>query len=192
MMRYFYIYILFLTAVTQGFSRAVTLKWNPVDDLILNYRVYWGTLSGDYLYSRDVGNRTEYKIENLQAGIRYYFSVTAIDYWGNESDYSNEVFTSGETVLPNKYDLAMNYPNPFNSGTTFDFTLPEDHAVEIAIYNTVGQKIAVLEQGDFQAGSHRTQWDGIDNSSRKVASGIYFCVFQAGKIRLTRQIVLLR
>ncbi|MBN1480992.1 T9SS C-terminal target domain-containing protein [candidate division KSB1 bacterium] len=193
MMRYFLLVILFFTVVTQVYSRAVTLKWNPVDDLILSYRIYWGTESGDYPYSRDVGDRTEYKIENLQTDIRYYFTVTAIDYWGNESDYSNEVSTSGqaELTLPEKYDL-MNFPNPFNSGTTFDFYLPEDHAIEIAIYNTVGQKIAVLEQGKFQAGSYRTHWDGVDDSSRKVASGIYFCIFQAGSIRLTRQIALLR
>ena len=142
----------------------------------------------------------------MQDGVKYYFSVTAIDYWGNESSYSNEVVTSGEDKpdvdpdpgtdpdpnVPTSYDLATNYPNPFNSGTFIDFTLPETSDIEISIYNAVGQKIAVLERGEFDAGYHKTHWDGLGLFNQPVASGSYFCIFQAGHIRLTRSITLLR
>jgi hypothetical protein len=207
----FTFFILFFAATSLAFPRSITLKWNPVDDEILNYRIYWGTSSGNYGASRDVGDRTEYSVTNLQDNVKYYFTVTAIDFWGNESGYSNEVVTSGEDnpnvdpepdpdpdpddpdpTMPTAYKLAMNYPNPFNSGTSFDFNLPEDNEIEISIYNAVGQKIAVLEQGEFAAGYHQTRWDGLDMYNQAVASGSYFCIFQAGHIRLTRAITLLR
>lgn len=202
-MRFIFLLLIF-AATSLAFSRSVTLKWNPVDDDILKYRIYWGTSSGNYGASRDVGDRTEYKVDDLIDGVKYYFSVTAIDYWGNESDYSNEVITSGEDnpdidpdpdpdpTLPDTYELAMNYPNPFNSGTTIDFSLPETNNIEISIFNAVGQKIAILEDGEFQAGYHQTRWDGLGLQNQPVASGSYFCIFQTGHIRLTRSITLLR
>ncbi len=205
----FFVFIIIFAATSLAFPRSITLEWNPVDDEVLNYRIYWGTSSGTYGASRDVGDRTDYTVHNLQDDVKYYFTVTAIDYWGNESDYSNEVITSGEDNpnvdpdpdpdpddpnpnLPTTYSLAMNYPNPFNSGTSIDFNLPEDNNIEISIYNAVGQKIAVLEQGEFPAGYHQTRWDGLDKYNQSVASGSYFCIFHAGHIRLTRSITLLR
>ena len=187
-----FICILLLFAVVPCFSRTVTLKWNPVDDVILNYRLYWGPSSRNYTEWRDVGDRTEYSLTDLQEGVRYYFVVTAIDYWGNESSYSNEVFSSGEITIPDKYELTLNFPNPFNSGTSFDFDLPEDSDIDIIIYNSVGQKVKILEQGQFSAGSYRTHWDGTDYANNNVSSGTYICALQAGKIRLTRSITLLR
>ncbi|MBN1466700.1 T9SS type A sorting domain-containing protein, partial [candidate division KSB1 bacterium] len=159
---------------------------------ILNYRLYWGPTSRTYTDWRDVGDRTEYTLNGLEEGVRYYFVVTAIDYWGNESTYSNEVHSAGEVVVPTRYELTINYPNPFNSGTSFDFDLPEEKAIDITIYNAVGQRIKVLEQGDFPAGSYQTHWDGTDFSDSMVSSGTYICALQAGKIRLTRTITLLR
>ncbi|MBN1558926.1 fibronectin type III domain-containing protein [candidate division KSB1 bacterium] len=187
-----YIFLLLLFIVTPCFSRAVTLQWNPVDDVIMNYRLYWGQSSRNYTDWRDVGDRTTYTLNELQEGVRYYFVVTAIDYWGNESGYSNEVHSSGEVVVPARYELKLNYPNPFNSGTSFDFDLPEDVTIDITIYNAVGQRIKVLEQGDFAAGSYRTHWDGTDFTNNMVSSGAYICALQAGVIRLTRSITLLR
>ena len=191
-MRFIFTFFILFICTTLIFARSVTLKWNPVDDEIMEYRIYWGIASGEYDYSRDVGDRTEYKLENLEDGVRYYFSVTAIDFWGNESDFSNEVFTSGEIKLPDAYQLTLNYPNPFNSGTSLNFNLPERNDIEIAIFNAVGQKIAILEQGEYAAGFYRTHWDGTDLNNRAVSSGTYFCVLQAGPIRLTRAITLLR
>ena len=187
-----YVFLLVVLLVTQCFSRTVTLKWNPVDDIIMNYRLYWGHASRNYTDWCDVGDCTEYTLNELQDGVRYYFSVTAIDYWGNESGYSNEVHSSGEIVVPDKYSLKSNYPNPFNSGTSFVFDLPEDNKIDIIIYNAIGQRIKVLEQGDFSAGSYQTHWDGTDFTESTVSSGTYICALQAGKIRLTRSITLLR
>jgi fibronectin type 3 domain-containing protein len=61
---------------------------------VQGYRVYYGTSSRTYLQNKgsgsNVGAATSYVVTNLTAGRTYYFSVTAYDAAGNESDYSSE------------------------------------------------------------------------------------------------------
>jgi hypothetical protein len=81
------------------FAGEASLSWDPpttntdgspLTDLN-GYIVYYGTESGNYSQSIDVGNVTTYTVINLTPGTTYYFAVTAYDTSGNESAYSNEV-----------------------------------------------------------------------------------------------------
>ena len=73
-------------------GQSVTLVWdaNPDPD-IAGYRVYYGTSSGNYTQSIDVGNVTTATISNLVPGQTYYFVVTDYNTAGLESLPSNEV-----------------------------------------------------------------------------------------------------
>jgi hypothetical protein len=62
---------------------------SPVSDLS-GYKLYYGTSSGDYTTSVDVGNTLSGYIVGLTSGITYYFAVTAYDESDNESTYSDE------------------------------------------------------------------------------------------------------
>jgi len=70
--------------------------------------------------------------------------------------------------------LEQNYPNPFNPETTIDFTLNHKSKVNLTIYNSKGQKIRLLYEGVKEKGTHSICWDGRDDNSKKVTSGIYF------------------
>ncbi|MFA5835281.1 MAG: cohesin domain-containing protein [Bacteroidota bacterium] len=72
-----------------------------------------------------------------------------------------------ETILT-EYSLQQNYPNPFNPSTTIRYGLPNRSSVRLVITNTLGQEVAVLTNGEKEAGYHEVEW--IAN----VASGIYF------------------
>ncbi|MDE0966096.1 MAG: T9SS type A sorting domain-containing protein, partial [Candidatus Latescibacteria bacterium] len=78
-----------------------------------------------------------------------------------------------EAALPDGYQLAQNYPNPFNTETTISFTLLESTPVELAVYNTSGQKVRTLVEGERAAGEHRMIWNGRDDKGAPVASGRY-------------------
>lgn len=74
----------------NAFAEDATLSWNPsAGPNLAGYSVYFGTSSGSYGTSIDVGNQTTYTVTGLGNGT-YYFAVTAYDTFGNQSDFSNE------------------------------------------------------------------------------------------------------
>lgn len=89
--------VLFLSLIFGSAEAAyVDLAWdsNPEPNLA-GYRVYYGTASGKYTNSIDVGKTTAYRLTGLSEGLRYYLAVTAYDTAGNESDLSEEVYAVG-------------------------------------------------------------------------------------------------
>jgi len=80
------------TAVHSATTNSATLQWtaNGESDLA-GYKVYQGTTLGSYGPGIDVGTVTTYTASNLQAGLTYYFAVTAYDTSGNQSPPSIEV-----------------------------------------------------------------------------------------------------
>ncbi|HBG46065.1 MAG TPA: hypothetical protein DDW94_03655 [Deltaproteobacteria bacterium] len=56
---------------------------------LAGYKVHYGTQSGAYSTTVDVGNVTSYNVASLSNG-SYYFAVTAYNTNGKESAYSNE------------------------------------------------------------------------------------------------------
>jgi hypothetical protein len=70
----------------------VTVAWDPnPEPAVRGYVIYYGTSSGNYTQSIDVGNATSCAISGLQAGANYYLAVTAYDESRNESGFSNEI-----------------------------------------------------------------------------------------------------
>lgn len=82
-------------------------------------------------------------------------------------------------VIPTSFYLDGNYPNPFNPSTTIGFGLPQTSRVELAVYNMLGQKVRTLDSGTRSAGVHTSVWDGLSDSGRLCASGVYIYRIQA-------------
>lgn len=80
-------------AVSGASAGAMHLRWDPVADTDLaGYRVFWGTSSGSYSQSRDVGNVTATVLDGLADCTTWYVAVKAYDTAGNVSaSFSNEV-----------------------------------------------------------------------------------------------------
>ncbi len=77
---------------TNGRSAQVSLAWDPNrEESISGYKIYYGSSSGDYGSSIDVGNRTNYTITGLENGRIYYIAITAYNNIGSESTYSEEI-----------------------------------------------------------------------------------------------------
>jgi len=95
-------------------------------------------------------------------------------------------------ILPGEFSLAPNYPNPFNAETVIGYELPRDAQVELAVYNVLGQRVRTLVDEVRPAGRHRARWDGADESSRPLASGLYFCRMKAGGFTRVRKMILIR
>ena len=71
---------------------SITLGWDAVlVPGVTEYRVYYGTQSGQYSASVDVGLQFSCTVTGLLDNTAYYFAVTALDAMGDESSYSPEV-----------------------------------------------------------------------------------------------------
>jgi hypothetical protein len=102
--------LLFLILVSRpasAWAGEAILNWDPnADSDLAGYKVYYGTASGSYTESVDVGltdnsNSPQYTVGDLLGGTTTYFAVTAYDTSGNESGYSNEVSkTVADTTPP--------------------------------------------------------------------------------------------
>ena len=89
--------------------------------------------------------------------------------------------------LPKVFSLSQNHPNPFNPITQIKYALPRDCRVRLDVYNTIGQKVATLIDGEQKAGYKTVRWD-----AGSFASGIYFYRLQAGDFVETKKMILLR
>lgn len=81
---------------------------------------------------------------------------------------------TNDNKTPNHFDLAQNYPNPFNPRTNIEFKLSNTADIKLEIFNTIGQRIARIAQGQMLTGHYSFTWDGRDNQGRLVNSGVYF------------------
>jgi hypothetical protein len=59
--------------------------------------------------------------------------------------------------------------------------------VLLEVFNTAGERVAVLDQGQREAGTHTVQFD-----ASRLASGAYFYRLQAGGFSETRKALLVR
>ncbi len=73
-----------------------------------------------------------------------------------------------------KFQLCGNYPNPFNSETVIEFTIPQTGQVKLDIFNISGQRVRTLVDKTLRPGSHVVKWDGCDDVGTSVSSGLYF------------------
>jgi len=87
--------LLILVILTTAFNSSaadVTIAWDANSDPDLaGYKFFYGASSGNYSFSKDVGNTTSYTVANLAEGETYYFAAKAYDTSNNESDYSIEL-----------------------------------------------------------------------------------------------------
>ena len=113
------------------------------------------------------------------------------------------VSSAGENAdVPVEFRLFQNYPNPFNPTTTIRYALPNSSHVSLTVFNTLGQQVAELVNGEVGAGYHDVSFDASG-----LSSGVYFYRIQvrslnaitgghsgggAAEIVETRKLLLLR
>ena len=131
-----------------------------------------------------------------------YFDVVFTSYTGQNngggfsyirtSVNNSELEMDDEYLLPDKYALQQNFPNPFNPRTTIHYELPNQELVQIIIFNLLGRQVKHLVD-DFQgAGINSIVWDTTNDHGQPVSAGIYIYQLQAGGFLQTRKMILLK
>jgi len=83
-------------------------------------------------------------------------------------------------------------PNPFNPRAQISFALPQAGPVDLSVYDVRGRLVAVLAEGEHEAGPHALTWHGKDGRGNDVGSGVYFLRLEADGIVATRKMVMVR
>ncbi len=107
--------------------------------------------------------------------------------------YGDGASAADDIVAPLATRLLDAYPNPFNPRTAIAFSLEEQGAVQLAVFDLRGRLVRSLVHGVLPAGAHEIIWDGTDEGGRSVASGTYFARFKKAESGiLTRKLALVR
>lgn len=125
----------------------------------------------------------------------YRYAIKAIYSQGaiSEVAFSNNVTPPSSTDDPNSIlitKLKGLYPNPFNPTSTLSFSLAKPEPVRIVVYNQKGQRVRVLVNETLPAGNHELIFDGKDQQSQVLGSGVYLIQWQAGDSSKTIKAIL--
>ncbi len=168
----------------------VTLNWSTATETNNNGFEIQRSTEGEFFtigFVQGNGTTTEmheysYVDRDLSAG-SYSYRLKQMDYNGSYS-YSSVVDVD---VSPTQFELAQNYPNPFNPSTTINFTIPQSSVVTLKVYNTLGQEVKTLINGNMESGVHSISFDASD-----LNSGIYFYKLEAGQFSDVRKMTLIK
>ncbi|HQJ47112.1 MAG TPA: T9SS type A sorting domain-containing protein, partial [Ignavibacteriaceae bacterium] len=86
-----------------------------------------------------------------------------------------------------KYALGQNYPNPFNPSTTIGYILKDKSNVKLSVFNSLGEEIAILVNGQQEQGYYEVNFDAAG-----LPSGIYYYMINTGNFTQTKKMLLIK
>jgi len=95
--------------------------------------------------------------------------------------------SSSKSGIPGEFRLEQNFPNPFNPSTVIRYSIPRRLSVTLAVFNLLGQQVALLVNSQQDPGNHEIRFD-----ASTLASGVYFYRLTAGSYANTKKLLVLR
>jgi endo-1,4-beta-xylanase len=91
------------------------------------------------------------------------------------------------SLLPSKYELEQNFPNPFNPSTNIRYSIVKTSKVSLKIYDILGRLVQTLVNTVQSPGQYTVTFNAKD-----FASGVYFYQINAGSFIATKKLMLLK
>ncbi len=103
-----------------------------------------------------------------------------------EADVSGQFAGNPSLAVPALDELngLSVFPNPTAGDLSVRFDLSESMPLQIAVYNTLGQRLQTVAAQNFAAGAHQ-----IDVDANTLANGIYYLSFQSENKQVTTRFV---
>jgi hypothetical protein len=118
-------------------------------------------------------SQTDYLYVDRSADLRtiYVYRLADVSVQGQVNFHP--VVLLKPAVVPDKFELSQNFPNPFNPETMITYSIPVRSQVVLKIYNILGQEIRTLIEGETDPGLYEIRWDGTNQNRQVVGSGTY-------------------
>lgn len=123
------------------------------------------------------------QVSDMDGSDSFYGPITLVYQGGNEP---------GIPSIPQVTELKSIYPNPFNPSTTISYGLAEAADVKVQIFNSRGQLVRSISEGQRNAGNYNLIWNGTDNNGQSQPTGVYFVRLHAGKKVFNSKAVLMK
>jgi hypothetical protein len=131
--------------------------------------------------------KIEFAVPNVSADA-FNNTVVASSSAGEIRVRFSETKESNGELMPQTAQIQRLYPNPFNPELSISFALPTEALTKVAIYNTIGEQVDVVQTGRMMnAGFHTLYWDAADQPS-----GMYFVKVHAGNHVDTQKALLVK
>jgi len=146
----------------------------------------WIVQCGNFLSKWKAGERLKiiFKDEN-----NLYYGEKEVSLSYNPDDKADPVYLTRTELMPDRYKLYQNVPNPFNGQTIIKYQISEPTFVSIKVFNCMGQEVIILVNRDMYTGFYEVKWNGMDRDHHLMPSGIYIIEMKAGDYIETRKMV---
>lgn len=210
---------LFSTTVSTGDTSKIHFTFNRAGTLPeIKYKWFLSTVNNAFNYNSFTNNSgsdtvisvtrhildslvTAWGASNIGDSLRVRWTVRSYTVFDSLSSSSNFLITFLRTVIgiqpissiiPDKYFIMPNYPNPFNPETKIKFGLPAASKVKITIFDMLGREVDVIVNSNLEAGEYLALWNASE-----FASGIYIYKieandFKGNKFTETKKMVLVK
>jgi len=95
--------------------------------------------------------------------------------------------TETTVEIPTEFELSQNYPNPFNPSTVISFGIKETGSYKLSVYNLLGEEVAVLIDGELNAG-----YFNVSFNASGLSSGIYIYRLYGADVNITKKMMMLK
>ena len=163
----------------------------------------------DYIYNSDNGgsdtvislrksflDSLALTIGTVNDSVRCSWRSWAFNGYDSSSASSSYILTLARTnvginvissIIPEKFDLQNNYPNPFNPSTIIRFDVARSQNVKISVFDITGRLTETLVNEGLQPGSYEATFSGSNYSS-----GIYYYKMETKDYVMTKKMLLIR
>lgn len=93
----------------------------------------------------------------------------------------------GDDLPPVHNELFRNFPNPFNPSTQIRYSVAQEAAVRVEVYDLMGRKVDSLVDEVKPAGIYTVTYQ-----PRNLASGAYVILMRVGSYRATQSMMLVK
>lgn len=143
--------------------------------------LYISQQTHDYLEQNEVPH-----IYNLVQGAGHDWTVWKYGLY----HFPQLIFKQADSAVEAKppiatFNLAENYPNPFNPVTYIRYELPANSYVTLTIYDTLGREISILVNETQSAGLNTIAWN-----AGSLQSGVYIAKLTAGQFEKSIKLIL--
>jgi len=203
---------------TSGTASEYDLRFSPTSITAANFD---STARATITAPHAAGSQECRVVTGLCTGTLYYFAIKTKDerdHWSGISNVTTGITKSSGSVAkcgrgtlqvqsgpsddadappdsPGSLSFSKPYPNPARGSTRFQIDVPgsiQGAKLRIDVFDVAGRRVRSLVDQTASQGQSQIEWNLLDSSGRRVASGLYMIRVGVGDTRKTFPVLVLR